>query len=208
MDFSVFSDSGQELRFIKELGDLQKGICLLQPGCLTAKSVGETWHGKKNTISDCLVSIFAGQGGTSSSTVSTTFAGVLPSTQQDSPVPHFLVCIRARRCLEMPIVAKCGSAWTTSKSCDLLLLLCILDVLQLSLFVVVHLGWSDLCLDLWKQFHATETCWLENVLGFVRVIDRVLAHISENLPENLILNDDWLWCFLPCFWNNNHVKHM
>jgi hypothetical protein len=42
MDFSVFSDSGQELRFIKELGDLQKGICLLQPGCLTAKSVGET----------------------------------------------------------------------------------------------------------------------------------------------------------------------
>ncbi|CAL1130893.1 unnamed protein product [Cladocopium goreaui] len=27
------------------------------------------------------------------------------------------------------------------------------------------------------------TCWLENVLGFVRVIDRVLAHISENLPE-------------------------
>ena len=38
-------------------------------------------------------------------------------------------------------------------------------------------------------FHVTETVWLENVLGFVRVIDRVLECIAEKLPEILILNE-------------------
>lgn len=58
-------DLGQELRLIKVLGDLQEGICPLQPGCLTAKSAGETWcklDAWKNEISDCLVSILCRSG--------------------------------------------------------------------------------------------------------------------------------------------------
>lgn len=38
------------------------------------------------------------------------------------------------------------------------------------------------------DFDAAETAFLENVLGFVRVIDTVLDHIKTYLPETLALS--------------------
>ena len=155
----------------------------------------------------------AGQGEASSSTMSMTFGGILPSTQLDSPAPHFLVRIRVQQCLEMPIANKCGSAWRTSKRCDLPLLLCTLDVFS---------SCRNLCSPRLKCFLPWSLAFLLETISCYRDLlawkcagicpryrSGAETHIGKSARETYLESSmSWLDMFMPWFWNNKLVKQM